>query len=86
MYRRAKKCNMTISFNNNEVIVEEDVSVRDDDIIFNYTSENDQLMDGSVPWRGAREKNWDAYQMFIESLTKPYGVIVDVTASTYTFS
>jgi hypothetical protein len=48
---------MTISFNNNEVIVEEDVSVRDDDIIFNYTSENDQLMDGSVPWRGAREKN-----------------------------
>jgi hypothetical protein len=48
---------MTISFNNNEVIIKEDVSVKDDDIIFNYTSENDKLMDGSVPGRGAREKN-----------------------------
>jgi hypothetical protein len=57
LYHRAKKCNMTISFNNNEVIIKEDVSVKDDDIIFNYTSENDKLMDGSVPGRGAREKN-----------------------------
>ena len=44
---------MAISFNNNEVHVKEDVSVKDDDIIFNYTSEKDQLMDGSVSWRGA---------------------------------
>ena len=67
-------------------IVKEGVSVKDDDIIFIYTSENNQLMDGSVPWRGAQEKHRDVYQMFIESLTKLGGVVVDVTASTCTFS
>jgi hypothetical protein len=86
LYRRAKKDNMAISFNKNEVLVKEGVSVKDDDIIFNYTSEKDQLMDGLVPWRGAREKHRDIYQMFIESLTKSGGVVMDVTPSTCTFS
>ena len=61
---------MTISFNKNEVLVKEGVNVKDDDIIFNYTSDKDQLMDGSMSWRGAREKYRDIHQMFIKSLTK----------------
>ena len=73
---------MAISFNKNEVLIKEGVSIKDDDIIFNTTSENDQLMDGSVPWRGAQERHRDRHQMFIESLTKHGGVVVDVTAST----
>jgi hypothetical protein len=77
---------MAISFNNNEVLVNEGVSVKDDDIIFNYTPKKDQLMDGLVSWHGAREKHRDVYQMFIESLTKSGGIVVDVTASTCSFS
>ena len=77
---------MAISFNKNEVLVKEGVNLKDDDIIFNYISEKDQLMDGSMPWRGAREKYRDIHQMFIESLTKPGGVVVDVTTSTGSFS
>ncbi len=76
---------MAISFNKNEVLVKEGVDVKDDDIIFNYVSEKDQLMDGSMPWRGAREKHRDIHQMFIESLTKSGGVVVDVTASICSF-
>ena len=77
---------MAISFDKNEVLVKENVSVKDDDILFNHTSKKDQLMDGSVPWRGAHKKHRDVYQMFIESLTKPGGVVLDITASTCTFS
>ena len=36
---------MAISFNKNEILVKEGVSVKDDDIIFNYTLESNQLMD-----------------------------------------
>jgi hypothetical protein len=48
LYRRAKNNIMAILFNKNEVCVKEGISVKDDDIIFNYTSRKDQLMD-SVP-------------------------------------
>lgn len=77
---------MASSFNKNEVLVKEGVNINDDDVIFNNISEKDQLMDGSMPWRGAREKHRNIHQMFIESLTKHGGVVVDVTASTCSFS
>lgn len=52
LYRRAKKDKMVISINKNEVLVK-GVSIKDHDIIFNYTLKNDQLMDDLVLWRGA---------------------------------
>ena len=66
---------MAISFNKNEILVKEGVSVKDDDIIFNYTLESNQLMDSLVPWRGPQKKHRDIYQMFIELLTKPGRVV-----------
>ena len=47
---------MVISINKNEVLVK-GVSIKDHDIIFNYTLKNDQLMDDLVLWRGAWEKH-----------------------------
>lgn len=66
---------MISSFNKNEILVKEGVDVKDDDIIFNYTSDNDQLMDDLMPWRGAREKHQVVHQMFIKSLIKSNGVL-----------
>ena len=42
-------------------------------------------MDGSVSWRGAREKYRDIHQMFIESLIKSGGLVVNVMTSTSSF-
>ena len=43
-------------------------------------------MNGSVPWRGAREKHPILMQMFIEASCKPEAVAIDVTTSTDGFT
>ena len=58
------------------------INVKEDDILFNYTSTDSQAMNGSMPWRGAREKDEWFMQMFLEAFTSPGLVIFDVTAAT----
>ena len=82
LFCREKNANVKISFNKNIEFEKQGVCVGDDDVYFNYTTVKDQLMNGSIPWRGAREKHPTLIQMFIEALCKPGGVVVDVTAST----
>ena len=43
------------------------VDVALDDILQNYMSKADQLMNGRMPWRGAREKSTFFMQMLIQS-------------------
>lgn len=66
----SQKCNMAISFNTKKVIVKEGFSIKNDDIIFNNTSENNQFMDDSLPSLSARGKHRNTHKMFIKSLTK----------------
>ena len=75
-----------ISFNENIEFEKQDVCVGENDVYFNYTTEKNQLVNGSIPWRGAREKHPIIMQMFIEVLCKSGAVVIDVTASTSVFA
>ena len=77
---------MKVSFNKNLEFEKQGVCVGEDDVYFNYTTKKNQLMNGSVPWRGTREKHPILMQMFIEALCKPRVVVIDVTASTGGFT
>ena len=50
--------------------------------LFNYTIEKDQLVNGFVLWQGTHEKHHILIQMFIEALSKPKEIVIDVVAST----
>ena len=50
------------------------------------TTQLKKLMNGFVPWWGAREKHPIFMQMFIEALCKPGAVVIDVIASTGGFT
>ena len=82
LYCREKNAHVKVSFNKNIELKKQGVFIGGDDIYFNYTTEKNQLMNGYVPWRGAREKHPIFMQMFIEALCKPRTVVIDVTAST----
>jgi hypothetical protein len=47
------------------------VDVAWDDILQNLVSREDQLINGSTPWRGPREKSMLLMQMLIESCSSP---------------
>ena len=55
------------------------------DTFFNLTTIKSQLMRGSVPWRGPREKDPLFMQVLIESFTKPGDIVLDWKASTGPF-
>jgi hypothetical protein len=52
-----------------------------DDVFFNLVTRDTQLMRGSTPWRGGREKDLVLLQLLIESTTKVGDVVLDCTAS-----
>lgn len=58
------------------------VDVSRDDILQNYVSRDEQLMNGTRPWRGSREKSTLLLQMLIQASTKPGDVVLDCTTST----
>ena len=86
LYCREKNAHVKVLFNKNIEFEKQGVCVGEDDVYFNCTNEKNQLMNGSVPWRGAREKHPILMQMFIEALCKPGAVVIDVTASTGGFT
>ena len=46
---------MKISFNKNIEFEKQGLCVGEDDVYFNYTTKEDHLMNGSVPWLGTCE-------------------------------
>ena len=58
------------------------VDVARDDILQNLVSREDQLTNGSTPWRGPREKSVLLMQMLIEACSSPGDIILDCTAAT----
>ena len=45
------------------------INVAADDVLFNLVTKDTQLMRGTTPWRGGREKDPILLQMLIESTT-----------------
>jgi hypothetical protein len=54
------------------------------DVLFNLVTKDTQLMRGSTPWRGGRQKDPLLLQLLIESTTQVGNIILDCTASTGT--
>ncbi len=61
------------------------VDVARDDILQNYVTRSDQLMNGATPWRGPREKSTVLMQMLIQASSIPGDVVLDCTAATGIF-
>ena len=55
-----------------------------DDVVHNFTTRDTMLMNGAVPWRGAREKDPALLRLLIEATTKAGDVVFDYNASTGT--
>jgi hypothetical protein len=51
-------------------------------LLFNLVMKDTQLMRGSTPWRGDREKDPILLQLLIESTTQVGDIVLDCTAST----
>jgi hypothetical protein len=60
------------------------IDVAIDDVLFNLVTKDSQLMRGSTPWRGRREKDPLLLQLLIESTTQVGDIVLDCTASTGT--
>jgi hypothetical protein len=58
------------------------VDVAGDDILQNLVSREDQLTNGSTPWRGPREKSVLLMQMLIEAFSSPWDIILDCMVAT----
>ena len=60
------------------------IDVATDDVLFNLVTKDNQLMRGSIPWRGGREKDPLLLQLLIEATTFLGDIVLDCTASTGT--
>jgi hypothetical protein len=60
------------------------IDVAVDDVLFNLVTKDTQLMSGSSPWKGGREKDPLLLQLLIESTTHFGDIVLDCTASTGT--
>lgn len=57
------------------------IDVAVDDVLFNLVTKDTQFMNGSIPWRGGREKDPLLLQLLIESTTQVGDIVLDCTAS-----
>lgn len=62
------------------------IDLEADDLLHNFTTSKSQLMNGSIPWKGAREKDPRFLQVLIEASSNPGDVILDYNASTGEFT
>lgn len=58
------------------------IDLEEDDLLHNFTTAKTHLMNGAVPWRGAREKDPRFLQILVEASTDPGDVVLDYNAST----
>jgi hypothetical protein len=57
------------------------INVAADDVLFNLVTKDTQLMRGTIPWRGGREKDPILLQTLIE-FTQAGDIVLDCIAST----
>jgi hypothetical protein len=57
------------------------IDVAVDAVFFNLVTKDSQLMNGSTPWRGGREKDPILLQLLIESTTDVGDIVLDCTTS-----
>jgi hypothetical protein len=60
------------------------IDVAVDDVLFNLVTKDTQLMRGSTPWKGGREKDPILLQLLIESTMQVGDIVLDCTTSTGT--
>ena len=53
-----------------------------DGILSNFTDDKNQLMDGDVPWRGAREKHNEFLGIILSTLTNKANIVMDWNCGT----
>ena len=58
------------------------INVTADNVLFNLVTKDTQLMRGTTPWRGGRDKDAILLQMLIESTTQFGNIVLDCTTST----
>ena len=58
------------------------INVIVDDVLLNLVTKDTQLMRGTTPWKGGREKDPILLQMLIESTTQAGDIVLDCIAST----
>ena len=58
------------------------INIAPDDVLLNLVTKDTQLMRGTIPWRGGREKDPILLQMLIESTMQAGDIVLDCTAST----
>jgi hypothetical protein len=69
----------------NQLLSNAGINLEEIDLLHNFTSLQTQLMNGVLPWRGAREKDPLFVQLLIEAFSKPGDVVLDCFASTGNF-
>jgi hypothetical protein len=81
---RYKNTSVTSKFvlHSNEDTREAGIDLEEDDLLHNFTCAKSQLMNGNIPWRGAREKDPKFVQIFLEASTIPGDIVFDYNAST----
>jgi hypothetical protein len=58
------------------------IDVGGDDILQNFTTKESQMMNGTMPWRGPRERDPLLLQMLIEAASQPGDLVLDCTSAT----
>ena len=79
-------CGSSFRFQHIPALDRHGVDVARDDILLNLVSREDQLMDGSTPWRGPREKSLALMQMLIQASSSPGDIVLDCSTATGTFN
>jgi hypothetical protein len=70
------------SFQPVQELLDFDIDVGSDDVLHNLVTKETQMMRGTTPWRGSREKDPLLLQMLIEVTTSPGDIVMDCSAST----
>ena len=58
------------------------INVTANDVLLNLVTKDTQLMRGTIPWRGGREKDPILLQILIESTTQTGDIVLDFTTCT----
>jgi hypothetical protein len=70
------------AFNNIPSLEKQGIDVGGDDILQNFTTKELQMMNGTMPWRGPRERDPLLLQMLIEAASQPSDLVLDCTSAT----
>jgi hypothetical protein len=70
------------SFQPVQELLDFDIDVSSDDVLHNLVTKDTQMMRGTTPWRGSREKDPLLLQMLNEATTSPGDIVMECLAST----